>query len=200
MTKQHRDLETILYTGNVAALKRVQVTTKSIEIGAAVTCSDAMGVIAGAYPAFGELLRRFGSVQIRNSASFGGNLCNASPCADTAPPLLVLEAQLRIVGSRGERVVPIAEFHTGPGSTRLSADEILVEVLLPPPAPTARGLFQKKGRVRVDMSIASVAMLLELEGESCSSARIAAGPDRSLSAVLVSLTVRSAMAATMDRS
>lgn len=72
-----------------------------------------------------------GSVQVRNVATIGGNLCNAAPSADTAAPLLALDARLRLVGPRGERVVGIEEFYLGPGRTVLAQDEILKEILLP---------------------------------------------------------------------
>jgi carbon-monoxide dehydrogenase medium subunit len=105
----------------------------------------------------------------------GGNLCRAAPCADLAPPLLVYEATVRLAGRGGTREVPIDAFFKGPGVTALEPGEILVAVTLPPPRPNARGCFLKKGRVRMDLSIASVAALVEMDGDVCTRARLAAG-------------------------
>jgi carbon-monoxide dehydrogenase medium subunit len=152
----------------------VGLTTR---IGALTPLADVLEhpLVRERYPLLVQAIERMANVQVRNSATFGGNLCNASPCADTAPPLLVLGASFCIAGPQGERTLPIEEFHAGVGETRLRPGEILEEVRLERPAPNARGLFQKLGRVRVDLSLASVALLLELEGERCAGARVAAG-------------------------
>jgi CO/xanthine dehydrogenase FAD-binding subunit len=127
------------------------------------------------YPVLVQGASRLGSPQIRNVATIGGNLCNASPCADTATPLLVLEARLRLRGPRGSREVPLDQFFLGPGQSCLAEDELLVEILLDPPTTGSRSTFQKKGRVRMDLALASLAILLQLEGDTCSRARVAAG-------------------------
>ena len=103
--------------------------------------------------------------------------CNAAPCADTAPPLLVLEARLRVLGPDGERDIPIDDYFAGPGETRLARDEIVTSILLDPPCPSARSVFLKKKRVHMDLALASVAVLVEMggDGETCSKARVAAG-------------------------
>lgn len=126
------------------------------------------------YPVLVEAASAVGSVQIRNLATIGGNLANASPCADSAPALLVLDARLRIAGPGGAREVPVEQFFRGPGRTCLAPDELLTDVLLDPPG-AGRACFRKKGRVRMDLALASVAVLLELEGGGCRRARVAAG-------------------------
>jgi carbon-monoxide dehydrogenase medium subunit len=126
-------------------------------------------------PVLVQAARVLGSPQIRNVATIGGNLCNASPCADTAPPLLVYEARAAIRGPLGQREIPLQEFFRGPGESALSPGEILEGLRLPPPRPGARGLFLKKRRVRMDLSLASVAVALEFSGGRCTRARIAAG-------------------------
>jgi len=127
------------------------------------------------YPVLVEAALRLGSPQIRNVATVGGNLCNASPCADTATPLLALEARLRLRGAAGERELPLEQLFLGPGETCLAPGELLAEVVLPPPAPAARATFQKKGRVRMDLALASATVLVELDGAVCRRARVAAG-------------------------
>jgi aerobic carbon-monoxide dehydrogenase medium subunit len=129
------------------------------------------------YPVLVEAVRRMGSVQIRNVATLGGNLCNASPAADGAPPLLVLDAKLRLLGEQGCRDVPLADYFVGPGETTQGRDEILTAILLEPPEPAARAVFLRKDRVHMDLAMVNVAVLLAMEadGETCRMARVAAG-------------------------
>src|SRR5262249_41981308 len=94
VTKQHRDLDSLIFLGAVRGLGDVAESQGHIEIGAAAPYSDAMGAIAAAYPDFGEVLRRLGSVQIRNAGTMGGNIANASPIGDSLPPLLALGASV----------------------------------------------------------------------------------------------------------
>ncbi|UCF06594.1 MAG: xanthine dehydrogenase family protein subunit M [bacterium] len=127
------------------------------------------------YPVLIEAARRHSGPQIRNVATIGGNLCNCSPCADTATPLLVLDAKVRLRSIEGSREIPIEEFFKGPGETCLSSSEILTDILLDPPQREARAVFMKKGRVHMDLATASVAVLLEMEKNTCRRARLAAG-------------------------
>jgi len=88
-----------------------------------------------------------GSLQIRWRATLGGNLANASPCMDTAPPLLVLGARLRVVGPKGGREIPLSEFFRGVKQTSLAADEMLTAVVVPAPAAGLRTAFDKVKRI-----------------------------------------------------
>lgn len=146
-------------------------------IGATTTIADITDhpLLRERYPVLVEAAGCLGSPQIRNAATVGGNLCNASPCADTAPPLLVLEATARLRGPGGERDVPLVDFFRGPGETCMADDEILAALVLPAPAPGARGAFLKKRRVRMDLALASVALQLTMDGATCVDARVAAG-------------------------
>jgi len=148
-----------------------------LTIGALTVMSDVQEhpLVRERHPVLVQALERLGTTQIRNAASFGGNLCNAAPCADTAPALLVLDARVRIQASTEVRELPLEEFFVGPGETAMAEDEILTAVLVDAPAPASRATFLKKGRLRADISIASVAVLLEMEGDTCRRARIAAG-------------------------
>jgi len=121
------------------------------------------------------------SMQVRNVATIGGNICNASPAADTVPGLLVLDAVARIYGKSGAREVPLESLFTGPGETVLSHDELLTGVFIPDPPPAA-GTACLKFAIRGDSDIsivgAAVAVTLDTDGK-ISSARIAlasAGP------------------------
>jgi len=146
-------------------------------IGALATISDIIqhNELGLNYPVLVEAARRLGSVQIRNVATVGGNLCNCSPSADMALPLLVLEAKVRLRTAKARREIQISEFFKGPGESCLSSDEILTDIILDPPHQKAKATFLKKGRVKMDLAIASLAVLLEMEGGRCRKARIAAG-------------------------
>ncbi len=150
---------------------------KAVRIGAMTTISDLIRhpVLADFYPVLVEAAGRLGNVQIRNVATIGGNLCNCSPCADTALPLLVLEARVRLQSIEKSREIPLHEFFVGPGESCLVSDEIMTAILLDPPSPGARAVSFKKGRVKMDLAVASLAGFLEMEDKTCRKARFAAG-------------------------
>jgi len=146
-------------------------------IGGATTIAELIEhpELARHYPLLLQACRLLGSAQIRNVATIAGNIGNASPCADTAPPLLCLEARIGIAGPGGQREVAIEDFFVGPGQTCLQPDELVAAILLPPPDPDWGNVFSKKRRVAMDLAIASVAVRLQLDGARCRGARIAAG-------------------------
>jgi len=127
------------------------------------------------YPALVEAVRLFGGIQIQNAATLGGNLCNASPAADSAPPLLAYRAEVELTGQGGSRALPLEAFLRGPGQTALAAGEVMTAVLLERPAPGTRSLFLRKSRVAMDLATVSLAMALEFDGDTCRRARLAAG-------------------------
>ncbi len=127
------------------------------------------------HPVLVAAVSSMASVQIRNAATLAGNLCNASPCADGAPPLLVLDARMNIVGTAGERQVPIRDFFLGPRDTCLAPGELVTAIEIPVSRPGARSVFYKKGRVRMDLALVNFAARLEMEGERCREIRLAAG-------------------------
>ncbi|MFB0566669.1 MAG: xanthine dehydrogenase family protein subunit M [Candidatus Aminicenantaceae bacterium] len=146
-------------------------------IGALSTISDLIQnqMLPDKFPVLVQAAKRLGSVQIRNVATIGGNLCNSSPCADMALPLLVLEAKVKLQADHQSRVIPLSEFFVGPGKTRLAANEIMTEIILESPQKKTKTIFLKKGRVKMDLAIASVSVLLEMDGKKCRKVRIAAG-------------------------
>lgn len=99
------------------------------------------------FPALAEGAGAIGSLQIRWRATVGGNLANASPCMDTAPPLLVLGARLGVAGPGGEREIALAEFFRGVRQTALGLGEMVTAILVPRPAPGLRSAFDKIKRV-----------------------------------------------------
>lgn len=136
----------------------------SIRIGARVTMTTLLGDarIRRWFPALIEAAAVVGSVQIRNRATLVGNICNASPAADTVPVLLVHGAVVNIAGPSGERYVPLAGFFLGPGRTILQPSEIVTSVDMPIPANAAGAAFGRLTRRRgVDLATINLCVLLE---------------------------------------
>ena len=112
------------------------------------------------YPLLVQAIESVASYQLRTRATMGGNLCNASPAADTAPAALVLGANLVLHGRRGERVVPIDEFFLGPGKSAIKPGEFLLRIEIPLMPKGAVGTYLKLGRnAHGDLAIVGVAVL-----------------------------------------
>jgi carbon-monoxide dehydrogenase medium subunit len=117
-----------------------------------------------------------GTPAIRNQATLGGNLCNAAPSADTAPPLLVLGAKAKIVGKEGEKTVSLGDFFVGPGQTILGQDHLLTEIQVPNILAHSGGAYVKqKRRQGADLAVVGVAALVVMEGKVVKDVRIALG-------------------------
>jgi carbon-monoxide dehydrogenase medium subunit len=136
--------------------------------------------LKGKYPAFHEAIRSIAGVQIRNMATLAGNLCNASPIADTAPPLMVLRAELEIswLDEKKEirsRNVQIEDFFTSPGMTILQKGHLLTAVRIPEPAEKSGSCFIKVCRVTLDLAKISCAACVERDGSTIHALRVAVG-------------------------
>jgi len=116
-----------------------------------------------------------GTRQVRNIATLGGNLCNASPAAECAPALLTLETKARILGEHGERIVSLEKFFVGPGQTALKNDEILTELQFPNLPVYTGGVYLKHSTRRIDVAIVGVAVVIALDGKMCQDIKIALG-------------------------
>lgn len=160
----------------IPGLSYVEEEGEFVKIGALTRLRDLerSEVVAKHLPALHDAVKAMGSVQIRNMATIGGNLCNASPAADTAPPLLVHDAKVVVASVRGTRVIPLEEFFMGPGKTALEPNEILVEIVAKK-AGVGSSAFKKVTRVSVDLAIASSAVYVKVEGDVISEARVALG-------------------------
>jgi CO/xanthine dehydrogenase FAD-binding subunit len=131
-------------------------------IGAAATMNKVARhpEIQDHYPLLAEAANSVASYQVRNRATIGGNLCNGSPAADTAPATLVLEGQIVLYGPDGEREVPAEEFFLGPGRTAVQAGELMTAIRFPVPPAGSGGRYLKLGRNKIgDLSIVGVAIL-----------------------------------------
>jgi CO/xanthine dehydrogenase FAD-binding subunit len=132
-----------------------------LRVGAAVTMNQlaAHPLVQERYPILAQAAGSVASYQIRNRATIGGNLCNASPCADTAPAILVLEAEVLVLGPQGERAIAAGDFFLGPGRTSLRPGEIMTSLRIPPAPAGVAARYLKLGRCRTgDLSLVGVAV------------------------------------------
>jgi len=181
ITKRHQKFTTLISTEAVAELKELKSTENEWHIGAAVTLTDIEDRLGEEYPALGDMLRVFGSRQIRNRATMGGNLATASPIGDCAPVLLALDAKVVIVGQASrlpppemenqkseigatpvlrERVLPLSDFFIAYRKTALQSGEVFKTIIVPR-GPSQPGLTHKCGWFKVskrrEMDISTVA-------------------------------------------
>lgn len=149
-----------------------------IRIGATVRIDELVNhpAVAKTYPALLDAGRLLGGWQIQNMATVAGNLCNASPAAEMAAPLLVLDAEVEAYGPSGERRIPLHQFWTAPGQTVLTAAEIVTAVLIPAVVDGTRSAYQRvQIRHSVDIALASAAARVELADGKVQVARLALG-------------------------
>lgn len=152
----------------------------SLTIGALTTMREVeiSPLIRKRFPFLAQSAAEVGSIQIRNRATIGGNMANATPSADVAPALLVLEAKVKIASAGGERVLDLEEFFRGPGQTVMAPEEILAAIVIPATHPKLVGEYMKfSPREMMDLAYVGVAVALVLNGKErrCESARVALG-------------------------
>jgi len=162
----------------IPGLAAIEVTDRAIRLGALASLTTLMEdpVIAGEYPVLPITARYMGSPAIRNLATVGGNLCNASPAADLAPVLLALDAEAGIAGPGGERRLPLEAFFRGPGQTVLEPGELLVWLEFPRRRPPWPITYERLDvRRAMDIAIAGAALSIRRDGGGIGEARVALG-------------------------
>ena len=166
MIKQKRIAPDVLISlRGIPGLDQIQYDG-SLKIGAMVThrALEKFELIRKEFSALADAVDVLGSIQIRNVATIGGNICTAAPSADTAAPLLALGAQVKLKSAKSERTIPIDQFFTGPGETVLQQDEILTEISIPKPLPnTGSAYWKHQRRQALDLPILGVAVLISLD-------------------------------------
>jgi carbon-monoxide dehydrogenase medium subunit len=163
----------------VPELRRLEIGADGLHLGGAVSCFElsARGELRALWPGLVEAAELIGSMQIQGRATVAGNLCNASPAADTVPALFALDARCRIAGPSGTREVPVAEFTLGPGRTVLAPGELLVELFVPRPAPRSSDAYLRfTPRAEMDIAVvgAGASVTLGPDGR-CAALRLALG-------------------------
>ena len=176
--------DAVLSPGLLVDLRQVSLDAISsqageIQFGAYVTLSQILehAETNSMFPALVESCRQFAGPPIRNRATLGGNIVNASPAADLVPPLMAYDANIVLASSTGERVLPLAEFFTGPGQSVMQPDEILTKISLPMmPANTAASFIKLGQRRSMAISIVNLSTRITLDASGLvSAARIVLG-------------------------
>lgn len=176
VTKQQRTPRSIVYVGRVAELQRITDHGDSIEIGAGVTYTDAFSSIEALHPAFARMMRRLGSLQVRNSGTIGGNIGNGSPIGDSMPALIALGATLKLRSKAGSRVMPLEDFFLAYRKTALAPGEFIESVTVQKPKANSRfGVYKLSKRFDQDISAVLAALHVVLENGVVQTARIAYG-------------------------
>ncbi|MEO8756117.1 MAG: xanthine dehydrogenase small subunit [Casimicrobiaceae bacterium] len=176
ITKDHRDLGDIVYTGDVADLLVIREMDTHLEIGAAVTLRDAFAAIDPAWPELHEAWTRFASVPIRNSGTLGGNIANGSPIGDSMPALMALGASVVLRRGGMTRELPLEDLYLAYQKTAMQPGEFVAAVRIPRRAP---GMLVRAYKIskRFDQDISAVfaCFALRLDGARIASARIGCG-------------------------
>jgi carbon-monoxide dehydrogenase medium subunit len=177
--ENRRDLDLLVDVKHIPEVNELSFDPqRGLRLGAAVPCYriyEHAGT-ARAYPGLIDAVSLIGGIQIQSRASVGGNLCNASPAADSIPALIALEAVATIAGPGGTREVPVENFCTAPGRTVLQRGEFLVGLRLPPPKPHSGAAYLRFiPRNEMDIAVvgAGVAVTLDAARARCTAARVA---------------------------
>jgi len=174
-----RQPQRLIDVKGIREMEGVTLSDKEVSVGAVTTIRalETSPVAMKSVPLLAEASSHLGSVQIRHRATIGGNLCNASPSAETAPALLALGAKAVIRGKTGSRVVDLDRFFTGPGATVLTGGELLTELKIPLAGLRQGSVYYKlSARKAMDLAFVGVAIHLELgEDDRITRARIGLG-------------------------
>jgi carbon-monoxide dehydrogenase medium subunit len=174
-----RDPNRVIDLKHIPELMALEVGADQVLIGAAASAYDILhnSEIGSLCPGLADALDLIGSTQIQGRCSAGGNLCNASPAADSIPALIANGAVCRILGSSGERLLPVEDFLVGPGKNALEEDELLVQLVLPKPMlGTSDAYLRLTPRTEMDIAVAGTGVSITLDTAGvCTAARVAVG-------------------------
>ncbi len=156
-----KNVARVIDVKGIPELKLVRETADDVAIGAAVDMNTVAGhkLVKDRFPVLVQCIEEVGAWPLRNRATLGGNVCNASPAADTAPALLALDAKVVVAGAKGTYTVALADFFQGPGKSALKPGELLLEILLPKKAAGFAGRYLRLSRRR-GMDLATVGVLV----------------------------------------
>jgi xanthine dehydrogenase small subunit len=176
VSKDREVLPAVVATAAVEELRTIKTDADAIEIGGAVTYTEALPLLDGYFPSFGALVRRIGSRQIRNLGTIAGNLATASPIGDTIPCLIALDAAVRLASRVGERSLPVESFITGYRKTALTKDEVIAAIRIPfLSAGQDFTVYKLSKRFDQDISTVIAAFRLERQGGKVRTLRAAYG-------------------------
>jgi xanthine dehydrogenase molybdopterin binding subunit/xanthine dehydrogenase small subunit len=162
ITKRYKNFPTLISLEAIAEMRTVTATRQEWRIGGAATLTAIEEAMAGEIPALGDMLRVFGSRQIRNRATMGGNLVTASPIGDSAPLLLALDARVVLASPAGERTLAIGEFFTAYRKTALKQGEVLKSIVVSRTPPQRSAWFKVSRRREMDISTVAGCFIIDL--------------------------------------
>lgn len=172
--------ENVLDLKGIKGYDFIRENSGNVEIGAlaSIRSIELSALINQRFPFLSQAVAKLGSVQVRNRATIGGNICNAAPSAEAAPSLICLKAQAEIIGEKGTRVVSLDDFFTGPGQSVLNGAELVTKFIIPPlPANAAGAYFKHSPRRAMDIAVVGVGVVLTLDSakKKCIESRIVLG-------------------------
>lgn len=174
VTKSMRELGPVAFLNGVEDLRQIDVTDTDITIGAAVTMADLMPVLRDHYPSYAELARRYGSEQVRQAATIGGNVANGSPIGDNPPALIALGAKLRLRQGDARREMAIEDFFIDYGKQDRAPGEFVEAIVIPRQADRLK-CYKLSKRFDQDISAVCGCFHVTVDGRTVSRARIAFG-------------------------
>lgn len=166
MRRVKRTLQYVINIKTIPDLDYIHYDGEWLRIGALALLNDieSSSLVRDRFPVIADSAHQIGTPQVRNVATIGGNLCNASPSADMAPSLIGLGAKAKIQGLKGERTVTLEEFFTGPGETVLQLGEMLVEIQVSNSLPHTKSTYLKlPARTAIDLAVVGVAAVVTLD-------------------------------------
>jgi len=176
MKMERRQPSYIIALSRIPALRGIKrLETGGLEIGATTSIRELYQSPVSRLQSLQEACNWFSTVQIMRMATLGGNLCNASPAADSAPPLLAFDARVLLKSKTSERTMPLEHFFLAPGKTAMQPDELLTRIIIPAPLPNTGSAFIKIARVAADISQVCAAVRITRDGHTIQDARIALG-------------------------
>lgn len=176
VTKGLRDLDQVVFIGDVADLKAIEETPEGLRIGAGVRYAEAHGALARLHPDLGEMVRRIGGLQVRSSATVCGNIANGSPIGDGPPALIALGAELTLRSASGRRTMPLEAYFLEYGKQDRRAGEFVESVFVPRPgANTVIHISKLSRRFDSDISAVLGAFALTVKAGMVTAARVSFG-------------------------
>jgi xanthine dehydrogenase small subunit len=176
VTKQHRRLPQVLDVTRVRELRQIETGRGHLSIGAAVPLADAFAALVAQRPSLAAFAERFAGLPVRNSGTLGGNVANGSPIGDSMPLLIALDTRIVLASARGARSLALEDFYTGYRQTALAADEVVVRLDVPLPAPDEfLRAYKISKRYDDDISAVCLAIRMHRAGDTLTGVRIGAG-------------------------
>jgi len=175
VTKERKDINTLIYMNSISELNYIKNNNKYIEVGAATPLIDFESYIEKYYPDFTAILKRYGSVQIRNVATIAGNIATASPIGDTLPLLLSLDAKVVLKSIKKNKIIPLNDFFIDYRKTKLKKDQFIDSIRIPIFPKNIFKAYKVSKRFDDDISSVCASFNIEVVNKKIKNIRIAYG-------------------------